>query len=125
MPSSFTDGTTAVQPLVVDGWDSGRNVGNVVNAVVGGGVDVMLRPAAPRSGTLSAVFTSLAAALSLEAMLSAAAVLTFADSDAPQFAMSFVATDAIRVSRSDDPLLLDDGTEIFVWLVGFGFQQVA
>lgn len=124
MSSSFTNGSTAVQPLVIDGWDSSRESQNVLQQVIGGGVDALLRPAAPRSGTLSAVFVSMADAFALEALLSAGEVVDFADSDLPILDMSFVTSGAIRISKGEDAITLEDGTETFAWSVGFDFQQV-
>lgn len=124
MSSSFTDGTTAVQPRVLDGWQSTRAVRTVVQDVQGGGVDAWLQPASPRSGTLTAMFVGMSDAFSLEALLGAGTVLTFADSDEPARGMTFVASGDIRVTRGDDALLLPDGTEEFGWAVEFGFQEV-
>lgn len=123
MSASFTDGTTAVQPIVIDGWESVRTVRTVVQQVVGGGVDAWLQPAAPRSGTLSAIFFDAADAFALEALLAAGTVLTFADTDRPNRAMTFVAQDSINVTQGDD-IVQTPGGDFYVWSVGFGFQEV-
>lgn len=124
MSSSFTDGTTAVQPLVIDGWDSTRRVRTTFQDVVGGGIDAWPQPAAPRSGSLTAVFLTMEGAFALEALLASGAVITFADSNVPARGMTFLATDDIQVTRGDDELDLADGSTAYVWAVSFGFQEV-
>lgn len=124
MSSSFTDGTTAVQPLVIDGWDSTRRVRTVFQDVVGGGIDAWPQPAAPRSGSLTAVFLTMADAFALEGLLASGAVITFADSDAPERGMTFLADGDIQVTRGDDEVDPGDGSSAYVWAVGFSFQEV-
>lgn len=124
MTSSFSNGTTAVQPRVLDGWESVRTPRTVVQDVPEGGVDVWLRPAAPRTGTLTAIFFGMSGAFALEALLAAGTVVSFADSDEPDRGMDFVATNEIRVTRGTDAVLLSDGSEEFAWSVSFSFQEV-
>lgn len=115
MTSSFTDGTTAVLPELVDGWSSTRTARTVIQPVIGGGVDAWMQPASPRNGSLTAVFSSLDDAVALETLLAAGTAITFSDSDHPTLSMTFAPTDDITVNQSDGRS---------AWLVRFGFQEV-
>lgn len=123
MTVSFTSGATAVQPLVINGWESARTSQSFLHQIVGGGIDAVLRPATPRSGTLAAVFTDKAAAFALEMLLAAGVIVTFADTDVPDLNMAFVASDDIRVTRADEAVTID-GADTYIWLVEFSYQEL-
>lgn len=124
MSSSFSVGTRTVAPLVVTGYEASREVRNVFNPVLGAQATVAAAfPAGARSGTLTAVFTTQADALTLDSMLSGTAPLTYTDSDVAAVGMTFLADQTIRVYPADDAVLLD-GDDVLFWYVEFGYQEV-
>lgn len=80
-------------------------------------MDVTLRPAALRSGTLNLFYLTEAPALACEAMHAKAARFTLTDSERPALGMQYVVTGPINVS-------LDPGT-MTRWLVSIDVEQVA
>ncbi|GAB3408807.1 hypothetical protein GCM10027515_26550 [Schumannella luteola] len=79
---------------------------------------VTLQPAGLRTGRWQAIIgTDDALATKWDLLLNSGRVLVLADSDKPRIGMVFVVTDASTLS-----LDTDDGT---VWLIEFGFQEVA
>jgi len=124
MSSSFAVGSRTVSPLVVSSYEAAREVRNVFNAVLGAQATVAVAfPAGLRAGTLVAVFTAQADALTLDSMLAGTAVITYADSDVPAVGMTFLADQSIRVYPADESVTLD-GEEVLFWYVEFGYQEV-
>ena len=104
-------------PLLVDGYESTRSSNHVFNSVLGRAFpDVTLAPASPRRGRLTALFDNESDAVLCEQMHTGTAVLTFADSDIPSAAMTYVADGSI--TRSLDP------QSRTLWIVGIDFQEV-
>ena len=116
--TTISDGTTALVPILVTGWETNRDAQNVLHVIVGrADVDVTYRPAGLRNGTLEALCANLEDALALELLLSQPKRLTLTDADHPSVNMTFVAAGSIAV-------LLDDETRKQA-SVAFDFQQVA
>lgn len=117
MAVTVTDGTTDVLPRMVTGWRSRRRGGNVVHELVATeNVDVTLRPAGLRRGTVEYLCDTLADALNLEALHAGEVVLSVAFSDAPALDMDYVVDGDVAVE-------IDDATRD-AWLVLVDFQQV-
>lgn len=118
MTTTISNGTTALTPQLVDGYEAARESGNLVHSIIGSTEPaITLRPANMRSGELRIVVGSdRALALQFEALLAGGTVCALADTDV-DVAMSFVVTDSISTE-------LDDETRA-VWIVVCGFQEVA
>lgn len=104
------------QPLLIDGWEESAETRNVVNEVVGGGVDYTLYPASLRSGQFVAVFEDEDDAAELVRMHQQAARFTIQDVDRPTVAMLYIANGTITRA-------LDDESREY-WLVTIPFQEV-
>jgi hypothetical protein len=104
------------QPVLVTGYQSRRQTAHVFHDVLGGGQDVTLRPASPRSGTLSCLFTSEAEALNCENIHTGTDILTFADSDLPTTGMTYVADGAITRAL--------DSQSRALWTVDIDYREV-
>jgi hypothetical protein len=119
----YFDGSTASSsvlgessPLLIDGWQESVDTRNVLNPVVGGGVDYTLYPASLRSGQFVAVFDDEDAAAELLRMHQRPARFTLQDADRPSVAMLYIADGT--VTRA-----LDDESRDY-WLVTIPFQEV-
>lgn len=121
MPSTFTDYITTITPKLVYGYESTRRGQAVVHSLIDefATPHVTVRPAGPRSGRMSALFESLSAALTFEAMLSNATMVTFTDASVAPINMVFVVPEggAIRVTQEEQAPAL--------WSVGFDFTESA
>lgn len=116
MSSSFTDGTTAVLPEVVDGYQATRSSRHVFNPRFGTNADdVVVYPAGPRTGTLTAVFASYPPAAALLQLLSGTSPIQFDDSERPEIGMTFLADGSIGINQSDGRT---------VWIVTVDFREV-
>lgn len=125
MSSSFSVGSRTVEPLVVSSYEATREVRNVFNPVLGAQATVAAAfPAGLRSGTLTAVFTTQADALTLDSLLSGTSPITYADSDVSAVGMLFLPDQSIRVYPADEFVDLSDGTSALFWYVEFGYQEV-
>lgn len=118
MADTITDGTTTITPHLIDGYRSERAAGNIIHQAADNPaeVDVTLRPAGLRTGTLRLLFLTLTEALAAEAVHAAAGELQLGSTDHPGLNMSYVANGAITVE-------LDDETRN-LWLVEVDFQEV-
>ncbi|MGV8851711.1 MAG: hypothetical protein ACOH1M_03975 [Rhodoglobus sp.] len=117
MASTFSAFGYVINPELIDGYKSSRENRNVIHAVLGANAPaVTLREAGLRTGSLTALFKTLAEAQLLESALTAGIVLQFADTDNEALLMSFVVGGDISVE-------LDDETRE-LWLVEFDFQEV-
>lgn len=113
--STVSGDTTS--PALVLGWEFSRRGGSIVHRVLGSSaVDVTLRPAALRSGTLNLFYLTEAPALACEAMHAKAARFTITDSDRPALGMQYVVTGQIRVTLDPETMKR--------WLVAVDFEQV-
>lgn len=116
-PAAVVSEAAVSRPLQVLGYESQRASANVFHDVIGrSNPDVTLRPAGLRTGVLSYLFDSEAAAAECERMHTGTVVLTLDDPELPTIAMPYVADGAI--SRQ-----LDDRTRA-VWMVGVAFREV-
>jgi len=123
MPSSFSVGARAILPFTVTDQEFARNINTVFNPVVGGGIAAAAYPASLRSGRMTAIFTNLADALDFDNMLAGKAPITWSDS-ATTLTILFLADQSISVTQSDDAVTLADGTDVYLWAVTFGYQEV-
>lgn len=115
----FSNGTSTITPVIVNGYESNSEHGNIVHHVLGSEqVDVVLRPASLRAGQMTIIIESDTAAASAEDALRTASVWALLpDTGEPAtIAMQFVVTG--KVTRTLDP------ETSAVWLVGFGWQEV-
>ena len=116
--STISDGTTTVTPILITGWDTRREGGNVIHDIIDRqDDDVTFRPARLRSGTLTALCATLEDALALETLAAQPRRLYLEDTDHPSINMTFVIAGDITVT-------LDDETREQA-TVGLDFQQVA
>ena len=119
MSTNITHSTGSITPEVLDGFDSARPARSIVHTILGrADPDITRRPSGMRTGTLSLVFATGAAAASAEAILRVPQTLTLSDSDVPQVAMTFV------VAGGDITVALDRSTR-GVWIVTVPFQEIA
>jgi hypothetical protein len=115
--TTLSDGVTTVTPILVDGYTSTRESGNVVHTIIASASpEVTLRAARLRTGTLVLLFATQAEALAAEALHALPVVLTLADPDVSGINMSYVAHGTIVVE-------LDDQTRE-LWTVSVDFQEV-
>ncbi|CAO1650539.1 hypothetical protein NYA9BBAC_00907 [Salinibacterium sp. NYA9b] len=118
MASTISAFGYSITPELVDGYKSSRESRNVIHTILGTNTPaVTLRTAGLRTGTLTALFKTLAEAQVLENALLAGAVLTFADTDNDGLLMDFVVDGEISVELEDDGRAL--------WLVEFDYQEVS
>ncbi|MEN0103328.1 MAG: carbohydrate binding domain-containing protein [Curtobacterium sp.] len=103
-------------PLLVDGWEESAETRNVVNNIVGGGIDITPYPAGLRSGQYTAVFQDEDDAADLVRMHQQPARFTIQDDDRPSIGMLYVANGTITRA-------LDDESREF-WEVTIPFQEV-
>lgn len=96
--TTISDGTTTVTPMLINGYESTRESRNVTHSILGTNVPaVSLRDAALRTGRLTAVLESRAAALTLEDVLAGASLLTFTDTDTT-LSMTFVLDESGQIN---------------------------
>lgn len=117
MSTSFSAGAIAVLPDLVDGFQAERQSRHVFNIVLGSTAeDVVTRPAGPRSGTFTAVFSSLARAQQLLDLCSGTTPIVFADSDVPSLGMTFLA---------DGRIAMEQSAGRSVWIVAVAYREVS
>ncbi|MDP4333551.1 carbohydrate binding domain-containing protein [Curtobacterium sp. A7_M15] len=122
--TSYFDGSSPttgelpnIQPVLVTQWAASSQSRHIVHDVLGTPWPaITLQPAGPRTGTMSALFTSELDAADFFTMLRGTAVLTFSDTDTLTTAMQFVATDAIQMAP--------DSQDSRRWVVTFGYMEV-
>ena len=116
MASTIGDGTTTSTPVLVIGYESKRASRNVLHEVIGRpDPDVTLRPASLRTGTLTMLYATEAAAAACETMHQAAVVLTITDDDLATAGMSYVVSGSITRALTDSRKL---------WTVAVDYQEV-
>lgn len=116
--TTISDGTTTITPILIDGYESNRASRNVVHPILGTNVPaVSLRPAALRTGHLTALVENRAAAVALESVLAGANLLTFTDTDTT-LSMTFVLGGDGRID-----VTLDRNTRRR-WTVEFDYVEV-
>lgn len=103
-------------PLVVNGWQESANGRNIINPVIGGGVDVTLQPASLRQGAFELVYELEDDAEAAFAMHQRPSTFTISDSDRASTAMTYIVDG--QISRS-----LDDESREY-WIVRVEYQEV-
>ncbi len=114
-----TDGDTSftIAPTLVVGWAETATVGNIIHKFVDGSVGATLIPAAPSSGTVTLLFSSLADAETASAELrTATGLLTMLIDDSPATSRQFVVVGTVDLAL--------DAETAAVWTVAFGFQEI-
>ncbi|MCS0491191.1 hypothetical protein [Curtobacterium flaccumfaciens] len=104
------------QPLVVNGWGEGATGRNIVNPIIGGGIDVTLQAASLRQGAFELVYQDEDEAAYAFAMHQRPSTFTITDAERPSIAMTYVVDG--RISRT-----LDDESRDF-WIVRVEYQEV-
>lgn len=116
MTISITGASGTIALDLVTGYEARRESRTRVHDVIGRwDPDVTLRPAGPRTGTLSIWCADLDAAAALDALHKAADVLELADTDRPDIDMSYVVDGSIAVAP-------EIGTER--WIVSVDYREV-
>lgn len=106
-----------IRPVLFTGYESGRQAGTIVHAVLGSATpDITLRPAQRRAGEFELLFDSEHAAAAAESLLARGELCSVLSQERDSVEMVFVVTG--RISRT-----LDDDTRD-MWLVRFGFQEL-
>lgn len=103
-------------PTLFLAYSTERQAGNSIEDLLDSGLSVQLRPATSRSGRFEALFTSLSTAVSLEADLALAQVLTLVEPSATALSMDFVCDGRINVD-------IDKQTRR-EWIVSWDFREV-
>lgn len=113
--ATISDGTTDTEPLLVQGYDFERSNRTVFHQVPGSSsTDATLFPIAPRSGTMTLVYTTAATGLAAEELLKQPATFTLVDTDVPSANMDFL-VEGLRLTQ--------DGTRT-LWMLAVGFREV-
>lgn len=116
-PSSTTVTTARTTPILTDGYQSNRTSRTVVHEVLGRSYpDITQFPMSLRSGTLTLVYSNEADAVEAERMHVGGYVMTYADSDLPSAAMTYIVNGSL--TRELDPETRS------VWLVTVDYQEV-
>lgn len=102
-------------PTLFLAYSTTRQSGNVVDDLLDSGLSLQLRPAGSRTGRFEALFTSLSNAVSLEADLALAQVLTLVEPDATALNMDFVCSGRINVDVQQSRK---------TWVVSWDFREV-
>ena len=118
--SSISDGTTTITPILITGWQTARDGGNVLHNIIDRADDeVTFHPATLRTGELEALVLTLEAALTLETLLAKPQKLTLTDADHPGVNMTFVVPEGGSIT-----VTLDDETRELA-TVAWDFAQVS
>lgn len=113
----YSGATETTSPTLVDGYSSGRQSGNVVIPILGGGVAVVLRPALPRTGTLRLFYPAEADAADAAAMHALPGYFTLTSDERATIGMDYVVSGSVAVE-------LDDQTRD-AWVVSVDFQELS
>lgn len=119
MTTTIAQGATTLTPQLLLGYASTRDSGNIIHRAIDdpSNIDVTLRPASLRSGTLRFLFLTHAEGLAAEALHSNATALTLNDTDLPGVDMSYVVDGRIELE-------LDDETRLR-WVLSVDYQEVS
>lgn len=113
MPALITSGSLVVAPVALSAYASDQDGGTIVHRILGGGVDVTLRPVDLRTGSMSIDFATDSAAATARTRLSGANVWTLAHSDRTTVNMRFIVR---RLSQ-----VIDGGGR---WSLTIGWEEV-
>lgn len=120
MSATFTDGTTTVSPIQVNGYETARASRNIVHVIIGrADPDVSIQPAGLRRGTLELLFGNPVDAEACSDLHAESAVFTYTDSDVPGVSMRYVLQDGADLETALDS---DAGIS---WVVKVPYQEVA
>ena len=118
MTTTISDGTNTTVPDLVLGYESTRETGTIVHAIIGSASpDVTLRPAMLRTGRLALFYTTKDAAFAAEAMHNAASSFTIADTDVPDIGMTYVLAGQLGQALED--------TTRARWILTVPFQEIS
>lgn len=103
--ADFTSGATTLTPLLIEGYRSTRDAGNLVHQIVASEWPaITLRPARPRTGRLRILCATLTEALAMEALHAGAAVVQLVDAEVPARNMTYVSSGEISVALDERTL---------------------
>jgi hypothetical protein len=109
---------TAITPDLFQGYTTEQTARTNIHALIGTAAPAYdLLPAGLRTGTMTLVFKSRAAAHACRAAHAGVGVFTLRDTDVPDANMAYIVTGTVRIEV--------DGTTAAAWLVTVGFQEVA
>lgn len=115
MPTITISGET-ITPHLLEGATTRATANTQIHELIGGGRAYTLRPATPRSGTLSLFFLDRAAAWECFTLHSSPAVAILDDDENPERSMSYIVSGAL------EPMLDDASREH--WHVSIEYAEV-
>ncbi len=119
MSATITHAGGIITPVLIDGYESERAAGSRVHRILGSAnVDVTLRPAGPRRGTLRLLFDDEAMSGAAELALARGEVFTLDVAERASTQMRFVIPEGGALSRE-----LDADTRSH-WIVAAAFHEV-
>lgn len=90
MSAFITSGSLVVEPAAVSNYSADQQGGTIVHRILGGGVDVTLRPVELRTGTMTIDFADAEEASDARSTLGGARVWMLAHSERPTVEMRFI-----------------------------------
>lgn len=103
MAVTITAGGTTLSPILVSGFESSRDAGTIEHRIIGGTLDLTLRPASPRRATLELLFPDEATSKAAEAALATAVQFTLT-SEIPSASFVFVVSEGGSIRHLLDPV---------------------
>lgn len=120
MSATITHAGGVIAPTVVDGYESKSEGRSRVHEILGSGtVDVTLRPATPRTGTLRLLFVSETESAAAERILGRGEIFTLNTPERTTIQMRFFIPHGGSITRTLDPDTRDQ------WHLAADFQEVA
>jgi hypothetical protein len=117
MATTLSDGTTTLNPTIVDGWESAQASRNVIHDILGNtSPDVTLRAPRMRTGTLKTVWLTKAQAEAARQLHLTANVFTLTSTEITYITMQYVVAGNITTTLYDDTRN--------AWTVNIDFQEV-
>lgn len=116
--STIITASTGVQtaPLLVDGWTESVESRNIINPVMGGGVDVTPLSAGKRTGSFVLIYGTEADAKAAFELHRLAATFRLSDSDLPTLDLTYVLSGSLERALDDESRVL--------WFVTVNYQEV-
>jgi len=103
-------------PLLVDGWTEAVESRNIINPIVGGGVDVTLASAAKRTGSFVLLYGSEDEANAAFYLHTLPATFNLSDSDRPTVDLTYVLSGSLERTLDEESRVL--------WFVTVNYQEV-
>jgi len=100
--TTITSGTTTFTPILIRDYQSTQTSGNLIHELLGGEVDVTLREASTRSGSLQLLFPDEATAQACRAAHASAAVFELHQTDATSVEMTYVVDGRLEVAPDEE-----------------------